>query len=177
MGCSRPRGPISQLGKCEPLAYSHTGRWLIPLNGGGSRQAPWEIFALFLLRLTVNNPSSLINPLCFPCCECERQPKGIFFQTSRVGTTMPGLITQCTCLSVYFEVCSPQCHGWLWMVKNKTSCRDFPGGPVAETPHSQCRVWSSIPGQGTRPQMLHLKCLHAAAKDPKVPQLRPSAAK
>ena len=27
---------------------------------------------------------------------------------------------------------------------------DFPGGPVAKTPHSQCRRPSSIPGQGTR---------------------------
>ena len=36
--------------------------------------------------------------------------------------------------------------------------RDFPGGPVAETPHSQCTGppgW--IPGQGTRSHMLQLR--------------------
>ena len=45
--------------------------------------------------------------------------------------------------------------------------RDFPGGPVAKTPRSQCKG----PGQGTRshmPQlrvrMPQLKILHAATK-------------
>ena len=45
----------------------------------------------------------------------------------------------------------------------------FPGGLVAETPHSQCRGPGSIPGQGTRPHMpklrvcmLQLKISHAA---------------
>ena len=28
--------------------------------------------------------------------------------------------------------------------------RDFPGGPVGKTPHSQCKGQGSIPGWGTR---------------------------
>ena len=35
--------------------------------------------------------------------------------------------------------------------------RDFPGGPVAKTPHSQCRGPSFDPGQGTRSYMPQLK--------------------
>ena len=35
--------------------------------------------------------------------------------------------------------------------------RDFPGGPVAKTPCSQCRGRGSIPGQGIRFLMLQLK--------------------
>ena len=41
--------------------------------------------------------------------------------------------------------CSKPCHG------------DFPGGPVAKTPHSQCRGLDSIPGQGTRFHRLQLR--------------------
>ena len=41
---------------------------------------------------------------------------------------------------------------------------DFPGGPVAETPHSQCRGLGSIPGRGTRSHMLQLKIQHATTK-------------
>ena len=57
--------------------------------------------------------------------------------------------------------------------------RDFPGGPVAETPHSQCR------GPGFDP-WLGNEIPHAARRDPtdhsedwraRVPQLRPSPAK
>ena len=33
----------------------------------------------------------------------------------------------------------------------------FPGGPVAKTPHSQCRGLGSIPGQGTRSQVPQLR--------------------
>ena len=36
----------------------------------------------------------------------------------------------------------------------KIKNRDFPGGPWAKTPSSQCRCPSSIPEQGTRSQML-----------------------
>ena len=32
----------------------------------------------------------------------------------------------------------------------------FPSGPVARTPHSQCKGTGSIPGQGTRSHMLEL---------------------
>lgn len=35
----------------------------------------------------------------------------------------------------------------------KIKNRDFPGGPWAKTPSSQCRCPSSIPEQGTRSQM------------------------
>ena len=51
--------------------------------------------------------------------------------------------------------------------------KDFPGGPVAKTLHSQSRGLSSIPGQGTRSHMLQLlvrvhmpqlKILHIATK-------------
>ena len=34
---------------------------------------------------------------------------------------------------------------------------DFPGGPVAKTPCSQCRGLGSIPGQGTRSHMPRLR--------------------
>ena len=42
--------------------------------------------------------------------------------------------------------------------------RDFPGGPGAKTPCSQCRGPCWTPGQGTRTQMPHLKIPAAAAK-------------
>ena len=35
--------------------------------------------------------------------------------------------------------------------------RDFPGGPVAKSPRSQCRGPGSIPGLGTRSHMLQLR--------------------
>ena len=34
---------------------------------------------------------------------------------------------------------------------------DFPGGPVAKTPHSQCRVLGATLGQGTRSHMPQLR--------------------
>ena len=37
------------------------------------------------------------------------------------------------------------------------SSKDFPGGPVAKIPCSQCSGPSSIPGQGTRSNMLQLR--------------------
>ena len=42
--------------------------------------------------------------------------------------------------------------------------RDFPGGPIAKTPNSQCRGSGSIPGQATRLHMPQLKILNAAMK-------------
>ena len=41
--------------------------------------------------------------------------------------------------------------------KKTTNFGDFPGGPVAKTPCSQCRGLGSIPGQGTRSQMAATK--------------------
>ena len=35
--------------------------------------------------------------------------------------------------------------------------RDFPGGPIAKTPNSQCRGSGSIPGQATRLHMPQLR--------------------
>ena len=43
----------------------------------------------------------------------------------------------------------------------------FPGGPVAETPHSQCRGLSSIPSQGTRSHMPQLRVCVSQLKIPK----------
>ena len=43
--------------------------------------------------------------------------------------------------------------------------RDFPGGPVAKTLHSQFRGWGSIPGQGTRSHMPQLKVPTCHNKD------------
>ena len=37
--------------------------------------------------------------------------------------------------------------------EKKKNSKDFPGGPVAKTPHFQCRGSGLIPGQGTRPPM------------------------
>ena len=42
--------------------------------------------------------------------------------------------------------------------------RNFPGSPVAWTPHSQRRGPGSIPGQGTRSPMPQLKILCASMK-------------
>ena len=42
--------------------------------------------------------------------------------------------------------------------------RDFPGGPLAKTPYSQCRGLGSIPAQGTRPHMPQLRVAHAATE-------------
>ena len=39
----------------------------------------------------------------------------------------------------------------------KRKIGDFPGGPVAKTPCSQCRGLGSIPGQGTRSHMAATK--------------------
>ena len=63
-----------------------------------------------------------------------------------------------------------------WGSKGSSLClewgrRDLPGGPVAKTPHSRCRVLGSIPGQGSRSHMpqlsihkLQLKIPRAATK-------------
>ena len=45
----------------------------------------------------------------------------------------------------------------------KICARDFPGGPVAKTLHSQCREPRLNPGQGTRPHMPQLSS-HATTK-------------
>jgi len=47
---------------------------------------------------------------------------------------------------------------------------DFPGGPVAKTPYSQCRGLDSIPGSGNW-------IPYATTKRSYRPQLRPGAAK
>ena len=68
-----------------------------------------------------------------------------------------------------------ECQGMLANAEVRRGGRDFPAGPVAKTPHSQCK------GTGSRDQMPHV-----ATKDPVcpdedqrycVPQLRPSTAK
>ena len=46
----------------------------------------------------------------------------------------------------------------------KIKYKDFPGGPVAKTPYSQCREPGFNPGRGTRSQMTQLKTLHASVK-------------
>ena len=56
-----------------------------------------------------------------------------------------------------------------WSIR-KTEER-LPGGPVAKTPHSQCRRQGSIPGQGNRSHLPQLKIPHATA------QLRAGSAK
>ena len=62
--------------------------------------------------------------------------------------------------------------------------RDFPGGPVSKTPHSQCRGPGSIPGQGTRShmpqtrsQVLQLRVRVTQLKRSHMSQLTPSTAK
>ena len=42
--------------------------------------------------------------------------------------------------------------------------RDFPGGPVTKSLHSNAGGPDSVPGQRTRSHMLQLKILHAATK-------------
>ena len=42
-------------------------------------------------------------------------------------------------------------------MSQKKCCREFPGGPVAKTLHSQCRGPDSVPGHGTKPPMLRLR--------------------
>ena len=67
-----------------------------------------------------------------------------------------------------------------------THSRDFPGGPVAKTPHSQCREPGFEPWSGNLIAHAATKSLHATTKDPTchnkdggahVLQLRPSAGK
>ena len=41
--------------------------------------------------------------------------------------------------------------------KTKQKTKDFPGGLVAKTLRSQCRDLGSIPGWGTRSQVLQLR--------------------
>ena len=50
----------------------------------------------------------------------------------------------------------------------RSKVRDFPGAPVAKTPHSQCREARLIPCQETRSHMLQFRVhmLHQK-KDPK----------
>ena len=43
---------------------------------------------------------------------------------------------------------------------------EFPGDPVAETPHSQCWGPDSILGQGTRSHMLQLRQVALVVKNP-----------
>ena len=50
---------------------------------------------------------------------------------------------------------------------------DFPSGPVAKTPHSQCRGPRSTLGQGTGPHVPS-KSLHATAKDPSCHSAEPA---
>ena len=71
----------------------------------------------------------------------------------------------------------------------KFSILRFPGGPVAKTPHSQCRRPQFDPWSGTRSPMLQLGARMPQLKIPRatpchnrdwrshVPQLRPGAAK
>ena len=44
-----------------------------------------------------------------------------------------------------------------FLLRNKGKHRTCPGGPVVETPHSQCRGPGSAPGWGTRSCMLELR--------------------
>ena len=48
-------------------------------------------------------------------------------------------------------------------VKNKNYNKDFPGGPVANTPHPQCRFY---PWSGNQIPHAATKSLHATMKDP-----------
>ena len=74
-------------------------------------------------------------------------------------------------------------HCWSDLPARKFLFQDSSGGPVAKTPHSQCRGF--IPGQGTRPHMLHLRVQMSELKTPHgnkdqrvcVPQLRSGTAK
>ena len=52
----------------------------------------------------------------------------------------------------------------------KFSLWDFPGGPVAKAPYSQCRGPMFNPGQGTRSHIPQLKSLHATAQRAHMPQ-------
>ena len=53
--------------------------------------------------------------------------------------------------------CQTKMNKTVSMSSRSSRSRDFPGGPVAKTPHSQCRGAGLIPGQGTRPHMPQLK--------------------
>ena len=46
----------------------------------------------------------------------------------------------------------------------KDQYRDFPGGPVPKTQHSQCQGPELDSWSGIRPHMLKLKTLHAVTK-------------
>ena len=52
-----------------------------------------------------------------------------------------------------------------WFKNIKNNLLDFRGGPVAETPHSQCRGLGSIPSQGWT--HIPTKNMHATTENPK----------
>ena len=55
----------------------------------------------------------------------------------------------------------PRSRGKPWGLNQ---IRDFPGGPVPKTPHSNAGGLGSIPGQRTRSHVLQLKIPHAITK-------------
>ena len=69
------------------------------------------------------------------------------------------------------------------MCSKKTKIRDFFGGPIAKTPHSNAGDPGLIPLEGNRSYMPQLKILYASRrlkkkkKKPHVLPLRPAAAK
>ena len=60
--------------------------------------------------------------------------------------------------SLQFSVASRQCLDTILFSQDESKeiGRDFPGGPGAKTPRSQCRGPGFDPGQGTRPHRLRV---------------------
>ena len=81
-------------------------------------------------------------------------------------------------LALGWKACCLTVFGCLLYFRHSSKCffREFPGGPVAKTPNSNCRVPGLIFGQGTRSHMLQLR-LHTCHGRTCVLQLRPGAAK
>ena len=71
--------------------------------------------------------------------------------------------------------------GWEETCSKKTKIRDFPGGPIAKTPHSNAGDLGLIHLEGNRSYTPQLKILNASRrlknKKPHVLPLRPGAAK
>ena len=96
-------------------------------------------------------------------CDAAENRRGSFFQMWGPRKEKQAAVTTRQWNNAWGSEGSSLCLEW--------GRRDFPGGPVAKTPHSRCRVLGSIPGQGSRSHMpqpgvckLQLKILRAGTK-------------
>ena len=137
---------------------------------------PPRVYVCSQSRTPLPPPSVWFLYLSWITCGClsDLFRKEVCFSFIRISSVSPRMMFQAilflsACISFY--ICIPRLRHFQWqLLFTNYPSRDFPGGPVAKTPYSQCRGLVSTPGQGTRPCMLQLKRFH-------MPQLKiPQAA-